>query len=349
MNKVRLAMVGCGMMGQSVHLQSFLKNPKCEVVAICDQDGELAEKVAKKCNIPASFPSIDALLRGAQFDAAAAIVFWPGNVAAAIPLLDAGKHVYIEKPMANSAQEANAIADAAERNKVRLMVAYMKRYDLGVELAKKLLTEAMADGSLGKLHYARFHNFGGDWTCQYNVPWIRSAKPQPRPAAWQGAPDFVKPEDRDFYAGDVGNMCHDVNLIRFLLGEPKGLRFVALKDKKPFWPRRIVVLDYGDFDCAWETGFVQTPFFDEGALIRFDKGWIRLALHAPLRIGAPADVEIYRNNRLERPQPGWVWSFQREADHFIDCVLGNKESLSSGRDSARDIALMEEIYKATLK
>ena len=50
MNKVRLAMVGCGMMGQSVHLQSFLKNPKCEVVAICDQDGELAGKVAKKIN-----------------------------------------------------------------------------------------------------------------------------------------------------------------------------------------------------------------------------------------------------------------------------------------------------------
>ena len=59
-------------------------------------------------------------------------------------------------------------------------------------------------------------------------------------------------------------------------------------------------------------------------------------------------MEIYRNNRLEHPQPGWVWSFQREADHFIECVLGNKESHSSGRDSAKDIALMEEIYKAAV-
>lgn len=348
MDKVRLAMVGCGMMGQSVHLQSFLKNPKCEVVAICDQDGELADKVAKKYNVPASFASIEALIRGAQFDAAAAIVLWPGNAKAAIPLLEAGKHVYLEKPMANNAQEANAIADTAERSKVRLMVAYMKRYDLGVETARKLLAETGADASMGKLQYARFHNFGGDWTCQYNVPMIRPAKPVPRPPLWQGAPDFVKPEDSDFYAGDVGNMCHDVNLIRFMLGEPKGIRFVALKDKKPFWPRRVVVFDYGDFDCAWETGHTQTPFFDQGALIRFDKGWIRLALHAPLRIGAPADVEIYRNNRLERPQPGWAWSFQREADHFIDCVLNNKESNSSGRDSAKDIALMEEIYRASL-
>jgi predicted dehydrogenase len=169
----------------------------------------------------------------------------------------------------------------------------------------------------------------------------------PRPKAWQGAPDFVKPEDRDFYAGDVGNMCHDVNLIRFLIGEPRRIRAAVLKDKKPYWPRRIVVFDCGDFDCTWETGYVQTPFFDEGALIRFDKGWIRVGVHAPLRIGAPADVEIFRNGRLERPQPGWAWSFQREADHFIECVLNNKESRSSGRDSAKDIALMEEIYKAS--
>jgi predicted dehydrogenase len=144
-------------------------------------------------------------------------------------------------------------------------------------------------------------------------------------------------------------MCHDVNLIRFLLGEPRGVRCVALKDKRHYCPRRVVVFDYGDFDCTLESALTQTPFFDEGGLIRFEKGWIRLAVHAPLRIGAPAEVEIFRNGRLEQPQPGWAWSFQREADHFIECVLNNKESRSSGRDSAKDIAVMEEIYKASLQ
>ena len=348
MDKVRLAVVGCGMMGQAVHLQNFLKIPNCEVVAICDQDAELAQKVARRYHVPASFPSVEALIGGADFDAAAAIVLWPSNADVAIPLLEAGKHVYIEKPMSNSSREATAIADAAERNGVRLMVAYMKRYDLGVELAKTLLDEALADGSMGSIQSARFHQFDGDWTAQYNVPRIESPSAIPPPPLWQGAPDFVREEDRDFYACDLAYMCHEVNLIRFMVGEPSGIRFVALKDKRPSTPRRVVLFDYGEFDCLWETGRTDTPFFDEGALIRFEKGWIRLALHAPLRLGAPADVEVFRSGRLERPHPGWAWSFHREADHFIDCVLNAKESNSSGRDSAKDIALIEDIYKRSL-
>ena len=348
MDEVRLAMVGCGMMGQSVHLQCFLKAPNCEIVAICDQDAELAAKVAERYHVPASFGSIDELLRGAEFDAAAAIVMWPLNAAVAIPLLDAGKHVYIEKPIANSSAEGNRMADAASRNKVRLMVAYMKRYDPGVELAKKLLDQAVADAAMGALQYARFHQFDGEWTTGYNVPRIMSAEPAPHPPSWQGAPEFVREEDRDFFATDVAYMCHSVNLMRFLLGDPMGVRFVGLKDKRQCTPRRVTLFDYGKFDCLWETGHTVSPFFDEGGQIRFEKGWIRLAVHAPLRIGAPADVEVFRDGRLERHHPGWGWSFHREAEHFIDCVLNNTESKSSGRDSARDIALMEEIYKRTL-
>ena len=347
MDKVRLAMVGCGMMGQSVHLQNFLKIPKCEIVAICDQDAELAAKVAERYGVPASFGSIDDLIRGAEFDAAAAIVMWPLNASVAIPLLEAGKHVYIEKPMSNSSAEANAIADAADRNRVRLMVAYMKRYDLGVELAKRLLDQAVADGTMGAVQYARFHQFDGEWVTGYNAPRIMSAKPASPPPSWQGVPDFVREEDRSFFAADLAYMCHIVNLIRFLLGDPRGVRFVGLKDKRPCTPRRVTLLDYGEFDCLWETGHTATPFFDEGGQIRFEKGWMRLAVHAPLRIGAPADVEVFRDGRLERHHPGWGWSFYREAEHFIDCVLNNTESKSPGRDAARDVALMEEIYRRT--
>ena len=349
MDKVRLAMIGCGMMGQTVHLQNFLKVPDCEVVAVCDQDGELAAKVADRYHIPAAFGSVDDLLCGADFDAAAAIVLWPSNASVAIPLLDAGKHVYLEKPIANSSAEANAIADAADRNGVQLMVAYMKRYDTGAELAKKLIDEAVADGSMGALHAARFHQFDGDWTVAYHVPRITSAAPIASPPQWRGVPDFVREEDRDFFATDLAYMCHSVNLIRFLLGDPSGVRFAALKDKRLYTPRRVVLLDYGEFDCLWETGHTATPFFDEGGIVRFEKGWIRLAMHAPLRVGAPADVEVFRDGRLERIHPGWGWSFEREAEHFVQCVLANEQPRSPGRDAARDVALMEAIYQRSIE
>ncbi len=54
--------------------------------------------------------------------------------------------------------------------------------------------------------------------------------------------------------------------------------------------------------------------------------------------------------RYERPlaQPIWSWSYQREADHFIEQVRAGQPFRSSGEDTLADVKLFEEIYRAHL-
>lgn len=329
-------------MGQSVHLQNFLKAEGCSVVAVCDQQGDLARDVAKAYGIPQHFDSVEAMIREARFDAAAAVVLWPLNPALAAQLMAAKKHVFIEKPMASNAKDARQMAECARANGVKLMVAYMKRYDPGVQKAKALIEEAASGGKLGKITYARVHDFVGDWTCGYDPPLVlpKGGGPPPDPKA--GVPDFVQEGDRAAYSNLLGVFCHDLNLMRYLLGDPKGVRHSHWAGAMA----SVTVFDYGGFDCALETGMVPRVPFDEGVRVNFEKGWLRLDVHAPLRLQAPATVTLYREGSIETITPAWGWSFRREAQHFIDCIRQGKETESSGEDGVTDVALAEEMYKA---
>src|SRR5438034_2076352 len=71
----------------------------------------------------------------------------------------AGKHVFMEKPMAVSLAQADRILEAARRGGGRLMVAYMKRYDAGNELVCQVIAGWRATGEMGRVLYARAHGF----------------------------------------------------------------------------------------------------------------------------------------------------------------------------------------------
>jgi len=343
---LRLAMVGCGNMGQAVHLPNFLRVPRCSVVAICDRDADLAARVARAYHVPHSFGDIEQMLDSVEVDAVAAIVHWTLNPEVAAPILRVGKHLFIEKPMCNSSAGAAAMAQAAREAGVKLMVAYMKRYDPGVQRAKRLLDDWRESGELGKITRARVHDYMGDWTHGFDRSHlIKSENPLPRPPIDEGVPDFVRDEDKPSYAGWQGNFCHDINLMRYLVGEPVRVMQHQQRPAKG-GARTVSVLDYGEFDCVFETDYVPTTIFDEGVRVNFEKGWLEVSLPAPLWVNTPAEVRYCVEGEVHTAPREWGWSFMNEAKHFVDCVLEDKEPLSSGDDGAKDIAIAEEMYKA---
>lgn len=88
----------------------------------------------------------------------------------AIDAMNAGKHVYLEKPMATNLPDARTMVDTADRNGVKLMIGYMKRYDPGIELAKSIIDKVRVSGELGDITHMRVHCFGGDWICNVGKP-----------------------------------------------------------------------------------------------------------------------------------------------------------------------------------
>jgi predicted dehydrogenase len=129
---IRLGYVGCGFMAQNVHLPNFSSLNDCQLVALAENRRALGEEVARRYSIPKAYLDHRQLLDEDEVDAVAVSADYAQQGEIAADFLRAGKHVFMEKPMAVSVEQAERILQAAGQGKTRLMVGYMKRYDPGL-------------------------------------------------------------------------------------------------------------------------------------------------------------------------------------------------------------------------
>ena len=115
MNKVRLAIVGCGTISQ-LNAPGYLEHEQCEVAALCDPARERAEQRAAQWGItPRIYTSYDQLLDDPDIDAVELLTPTPLHAEQSIAALEAGKHVSCQKPLARNLEEAGRIAQAVAR------------------------------------------------------------------------------------------------------------------------------------------------------------------------------------------------------------------------------------------
>jgi predicted dehydrogenase len=324
--------------------------PGCELVALAELRQELGKKVQARFAIPSFYPDHEAMLADPEIDAIAVSAAFMVQGQIARDALLAGKHVFMEKPMAVSLQQADAILDAARQSGARLMVGYMKRYDAGNELVKAKIDTFRASGELGTITFARNHGFCGDWTAGIDVPMITSDEPMPQaPAA---GPDWLPAAYLGQYLGYLQQYTHNVNLLRWFLeaGDEVAVRAVDLDDDGY---TGVTILDMSGTRALLETGRVSHYRWDEHTQIYFRDGWIKTWAPPLLLKQVPAEVEIYvagETQRFSRPiaQPAWSWSYKRETEHFVQCLQTGEPFRSSGEDTRTDVRLFEEIFRLYL-
>ena len=348
--RARVAFVGCGMMSQTVHLPNFSANEKCSIVALAELRKEVGRRVAAKHRIPAVYTSLDEMIASERFDAMAIILPPQLTLDPVGCALKTSKPVFIEKPMATNVADALKMVAASEASHAPIMVAYHKRYDPGVEKAKALIDGYRADGELGKIVSARVWCHQGDWFAGYPRQTIETPNetkvsyPQP---GTTGVPEWIAADMRGVYDGVTGNLCHSVNLMRHLIGDPVKVDSAVIRPAKFVWnPPMAILFDYGDFEAVLDTGLVKTEAWDEGVRVNFEKGWLEVRVAPPL-LRAPSEVTLRRAGKgVECPVVEYGWAFTREAAHFIDCVAEGGEFRSSGKDSARDLAVIEAMFRS---
>ncbi len=123
-----LAVIGTGAMGTR-HAENILRAvPDARLAAVYDVNAESAARVASSLGCAHS-PRLDELL--SRDDVQAVVIASPPSFHAthAIAAARAGKHIFLEKPMALTLPDANAIIVAAETAAVRLQIGFMRRYD----------------------------------------------------------------------------------------------------------------------------------------------------------------------------------------------------------------------------
>ena len=145
---IRLAVVGTGYWGVN-HVRAFGRVPGAELVAVCDPHPAALERAHSLAPHARQLHSLDEVLAADDIDAVVLATPAVNHAAQAQLALAAGKHVFVEKPLALSTADAEAVAVAARASQKTFMVGHLMLYHPGYERLKRLVS----DGELGKIYY----------------------------------------------------------------------------------------------------------------------------------------------------------------------------------------------------
>jgi len=164
-----LGYVGCGFMAQNVHLPNFASLDRCRLVALAERRPLLCHQVAKRFGIAKVCLDHREILEDHEVDAVGVSADYAQQGEIAADLLRAGKHVFMEKPMAVSVAQAERILRAEAKGNTRLMVGYMKRYDPGNRVVRDTVRRWKQGDAKGKLLLVRNNGFGGNWLAELDT------------------------------------------------------------------------------------------------------------------------------------------------------------------------------------
>jgi predicted dehydrogenase len=351
-NVIRLGYVGCGFMAQNVHLPNFSSLSDCRLVALAENRADLGERVAKRFGIPNVYYEHRHLLDESEIDAVAVSADYAQQGEIAADLLRAGKHVFMEKPMAVSVEQATRILRAEREGGARLMVAYMKRYDPGNRMVRQTVRAWKQNRSQGKLLLARNHGFCGNWLAGLDTSRMIQTKEPLKPVSSETLlPKWLPANHRENYVAYLQQYTHNVNLLRFMLDisrlDQVEVRNVDL-DNDGF--TGIVTLQLGGTRCVIESGKTQFHSWEEHTQIYFEGGWVRAWPNALFAQPSYCQVEVYEGGesasyRYPVPHPLSAWHYREEAAHFLSCLKTGSPFDSSGEDALLDVSIFEEIYQ----
>src|SRR5260221_2507970 len=143
MDKVRVGIIGCGYWGPNL-IRNFSSCPLTEVAAVCDASAARLESVARSWPHVKRVTSVDELLK-LPLDAVAIATPVSTHFPLAQRCLEAGLHVLVEKPLAATVYEAQALIDLADRHNRVLMVDHTYLFGNPIRTVKRIIDE----GELG--------------------------------------------------------------------------------------------------------------------------------------------------------------------------------------------------------
>ncbi|MBC8044671.1 MAG: Gfo/Idh/MocA family oxidoreductase [Rhizobacter sp.] len=330
MDKVRVGVIGTGVIAQITHLPLLSKLENVEITALADVEVQKAKLLGEKYRIKHVFKDYREMLALPDIDAV--IISTPTNTHHEIALAcaAAGKHCLVEKPLARTAKEAKEIADAAAKGGIKLMVGMNQRFRPDAMVMKSFLDS----GEIGNVFFIK-------------AGWL---KKNPVDAQWKaqkgvsGGGVFL----------DLGIMVLDLSL--WLLGFPKAKSVSAVNfDKAGNDPTAITgVEDFSSvlirlksgqaitIDTSWnfevDNDMLFCNAYGDGGFarvfpLRFHKKVQQnLANVTPERIGSLED--IYRR------------SYQNELKHFIGAVSGLFPLSSTGQEAYERMTIVDAIYKS---
>jgi predicted dehydrogenase len=324
MSSVRVGVVGLGYWGPNI-ARNFAAIPGCELVWCCDSSVGALERVAGQFPGVRVTTDVDDLLSDPELDAVAVATPVPSHASLAVRVLEAGKHCFVEKPLAQSVSDAERAVQAARAGGRVLMVGHLLEYHPGVQMLKQLSD----GGDLGdRIYYIYGNRLNlGKLRADENALWslgahdvsvvLYLADEEPREAVAHGA-SYVRDRVEDvvfcFLRFDSG-LCAHLHLS--WLDPHKERRFTVVGS------RRMATFD----DMALE-----------GKVTIYDKGFDEDA--------RGYGEYITRSGDIFSPRIANVEPLRIECEHFVECVVTGQRPRSDGESGLRVVRVLEQLQRS---
>jgi UDP-N-acetylglucosamine 3-dehydrogenase len=328
METLRWGIIGAGRFG-AVHAEVLRQMPGVELAAVCLRTQERAEAAAAEMGANRAYADYRRLLEDDGINVVTIATHWKEHFQVAMAALDGGKHVFLEKPMAATADECRRLVQAARRAKGIFMVGHICRFDPRAALAQR----AIEEGRIGRI--ISMH-------------------------AKRNLPVAPGPTRLDKISALMGDGVHDADLMMWFLGRPPTrvyARTVRVDDcvyPDVGW----AMLEFGDLsdDAASRR---------EGAIGMVEANW-RLPRNAPTTIDAVmhvigtegqitidcghAGLEILDREGPHFPDTAYwpvlhgarVGALRSELDYYAACVReGRQPEVVTPEEAARAVMVME--------
>ncbi len=350
MKRIKVGVIGCGSIAQIMHLSYLTELEAFEIGAICDLSAQLLQKVGDQYQVQQRFTDYHDLL---ETDCEAVLILTPLHSDEAIAAARAGKHVLVEKPMCSSLQEADEMIQAAEDAKVKLMVGYMKRYDPGY------LSGLREIASIEDVRFIRSHDIIGPnssfidgvhqvWRCDDVPPEAIEQLTQERDRRMLQAIGDVSAHVKTAYGLMLGLSTHDITILRGAVGDPRRVLSTEIWSDGFYYTS---TLDYGDDRvCVFETGLMKIRKFDEELAVYGQDKVVKINFPSPFLKNAPTMVTVWemRGDSYEEREilASYEEAFKLELGRFHECIVADKQPLTSGEEGRADIRLLIDMIEA---
>ena len=307
MERVRLGLIGAGGMANSVHYPSLAEMPDADMDALCDLNEERLTKTADRFSIERRYANYREMLDEETVDAVY-ILMPPHQLFD--PVMDAierGKHVYIEKPPAITADQVRQMAAAEDRHNVLTMVAFNRRFIPAMLRAKEMVESR---GPIIQCVATFYKNYVG------------------QPPYYRGAVDIL-----------TSDMIHAVDTLRWMAGSEvldvaSDVQFYKATYANMF--NALVAFESGAVGVLlgnWIVG-ARRHVFEMHA-----EGISAYADNKPdPQVLSPKEVAGSDENRV-------YYGFAGENRHFIECVKSGSVPQTNFNEALKTMLLVEEIYR----
>jgi UDP-N-acetylglucosamine 3-dehydrogenase len=146
MDRLRIGVIGLGWFGE-IHAETIIGIPNLELAALCTRTESRLAEMGRKFGVTKLFTDYRKMLADPGIDAVSVVTMWDQHRAPAVDALAAGKHVFLEKPIASTVADAEAIVAAGAGAKGILQVGHICRFNPRYRMAK----QAIDEGRIGRI------------------------------------------------------------------------------------------------------------------------------------------------------------------------------------------------------